>query len=516
MKRLSPGGRLTPRQYFNDLIAQHAFLDGQGPVVHRPVEVFMQVASGCNLDCYMCYEHNRPPELRRGRGLLSMSPELYAKIVEQVYPYSRKVTFGMGGEPMLSEHLADFIETAWKHDQHVHLMTNGTRITADRTAEILTRCLSSMEISIDASTAETYERIRLGSRWNQLRKNLERLNRYRDRSAPEQRLHLTLCFVMMRSNIDELPGFIDFAAEMGADKVHAHHVIPVNEEGRADSLWGDEARSDRYRAGALKRGRALGIEVEVPEPFGPNGAPDPSAAQEHPTDGSMHISDGMGASVSAPQAPVAVQSGGCVSCHMPTLTVFLCYDGRVYPCCHPYAQVEEPMGDLSKQSFDDIWNGRAYRNLRVGLASEDPPPLCKVCSIINRVPRPGELPDEQRANLASYYGDRDLGPIPAAGLPDTLAVFEKSGVPEHLATLLGHIKTLEDERPHLLGHIKNIEEQRVHDVGRLADLERERPHLVGHIENLERIVSKTKAKEIYRFLGGIKGLVSKKSPRAPN
>ena len=94
-----PRGRTrTSRQYLNKWLANRAVEHGAALLRHKPVRVFLQIASGCNLDCYMCSEHNRPPETRHGRGLVALSREIFRRVEQEVFPYSTELTLGVGGE----------------------------------------------------------------------------------------------------------------------------------------------------------------------------------------------------------------------------------------------------------------------------------------------------------------------------------------------------------------------------------------------------------------------------------
>jgi MoaA/NifB/PqqE/SkfB family radical SAM enzyme len=612
----------TPRQFANDLLGVKSFERGEAWSHHHPVEVYVQVASACNLDCYMCYEHLRPKEFKRGRGLRVLGPELFAKIEREMLPYSTKITFGVGGEPMLCEHLLDYIERSYALNQHVHLMTNGTRIKTDKVAEVLARCLSSMEISLDASTKETYERIRIGSKWEHILANFERLNRYRMQYPKEERTHLALCFVMMRSNVHELPGFVELGRQLGADRVSAWHVIPVTPQGKEESLQYDKEKSDHYLRLAHLKARELGMEADFVKPFSPaleaelapliaasrQGAiarkedrelelqPDSKArlderpasewmedeqawarpltgksgegqnvqgtsprlpkgalhaerkpiaepephehsAEEEPWKGTT-IVEGLGQTAgeidpasgvrmgaawhAEPDPPppeearkawdafVARANGKRLHCHMPTLTAFIFYDGRVFPCCHPHAHTKLPMGDLRAQSFQEIWNGRAYRNLRGGLAQGDPPPLCQRCSIMQSPPPVFENEDElegRAADLASYYGNLDLEPrAKHEHEGDLVAGLDRSGVgqdlrrPHHeladhealqrelVAEIQGlkrEVLALEAERDQLRPHAATLAAECGAQAGHIATIEAECGAQAGHIATIE-------------------------------
>jgi radical SAM protein with 4Fe4S-binding SPASM domain len=60
-------------------------------------------------------------------------------------------------------------------------------------------------------------------------------------------------------------------------------------------------------------------------------------------------------------------------------------NGRALPCCiapfslHGYENYT--LGDATKQSLRDIWNGPAYQEFRAALLSDRPPAACANCGL---------------------------------------------------------------------------------------------------------------------------------------
>lgn len=67
-----------------------------------------------------------------------------------------------------------------------------------------------------------------------------------------------------------------------------------------------------------------------------------------------------------------------LGCTRPFTDVVINLDGGVLPCCLG----APPMGYLQYQTFDEIWNGEPWRELRRGLAEGDPPPYCRKCHLL--------------------------------------------------------------------------------------------------------------------------------------
>jgi len=489
----------------NAQLADRALRGGAGVAIHLPVTVYLQVSSTCNLDCYMCSVHTTGSGPDGGRKPTCMDPDLFARVEREILPHSSRVSFGIGGEPTISKYFVDFVNRSAAAGQTVQLTTNGTRLDQDQIAETLARHVRDLQVSMDAATAATYERIRRGASWERLLRGFDRLNRHRGASEAEARCRLTLCFTLMRSNLVELPDFVDLAADLEADAIHAQHVIPVTEEGRSESLIEEPDRYDRVYEEATSRARRQGITLELPRPFRGDGVASPPAFESGGQD-----------EVVAPADPLAAYS---VRCGHPNQSIFVLEDGRVFSCCHPHAHRKMQVGNLLEQPFATIWNHRLLRNLRAGLRIGDVPIICRACSIANDPP---SIPEDsevvlQGPDLAEHYGDRDLDPLAA----DPRAWIERTGCLDYIADLRKIASDLERENPQVKAHAETLERElrslRAHartidaehsqmaavlveltarraELLELAtnlqahasNLEAERPHLLGHIANLER------------------------------
>ncbi len=552
---------LTPAQRLNEHMARQSQRDGNPYAHHRPVDVHVQVASTCNIDCYMCAIHNLPDGSRRGRGLRPMSPELFQTLVDEVFPYSRRVTFGIGGEPMISEHFERFLQQAHDMNQEIYLVTNGTRIKKDSTAELLAKTVAHMQVSIDSSTKENYERIRIGSYWKSLQENLARLKKARMAYPHETRTRLTYCMVLMRSNIHELPDFVTMAHEHGADVVRGQHVIPVTAEGTEEQLLFEPDRYHHFRKLATARAKELGILIDLPADYATTTEANPdaiAALQTEQMSANAEAAKAAAAETSAaPEPPAAAATppapleapgtpepavtpdeialgtqcseiAGAATpsvCSMPYSWFFMFFDGRVYPCCHPDVDPKLFMGDLRKQSFEQIWNGANFQNLRRGLATPEPYPVCNACPIARRNEH-GDLSDSPEAEpldaanvgsdtppVADYYANNGFEPIrrdsllvtarnlnllndppappePEPEVPEPTA--EEIAERERAEAERKQLEALANERETLLAQLRELDEERARQHEYARNLEAERPHWVEHASSLaddrERLV----------------------------
>ena len=74
-----------------------------------------------------------------------------------------------------------------------------------------------------------------------------------------------------------------------------------------------------------------------------------------------------------------VVKDGMQLCTDPWRKMYIDWQGLVFPCC---VWKEEPLGDLRRESFLEIWQSQRYRRLRQGLTTGDLGKSCANCSAI--------------------------------------------------------------------------------------------------------------------------------------
>jgi radical SAM protein with 4Fe4S-binding SPASM domain len=72
-------------------------------------------------------------------------------------------------------------------------------------------------------------------------------------------------------------------------------------------------------------------------------------------------------------------------CRRPWTVMYFTANGRALPCCiAPFSQAgyeNYTLGDATRQTIQEIWNSRAYREFRAALQSETPPRCCAGCGL---------------------------------------------------------------------------------------------------------------------------------------
>lgn len=169
----------------------------------RPLQLNLEITSNCNLRCAMCfrsYEMNNP---RKSYLSVEELKRIFAQFDESKIPS----LWISGGEPFLHPNI-DWIlkEIATLNPLDSWIVSNGFLLSDEIIEGLLDSGIHWLSISIDASTAETYRKIR-GGDLLQLENNID--NFLKRRNERDQKLpFLRVTFIDMPSNHHEINDFI--------------------------------------------------------------------------------------------------------------------------------------------------------------------------------------------------------------------------------------------------------------------------------------------------------------------
>lgn len=305
----------------------------------------------CNLHCIMCEEHSPHSLLQiqrkaEGRPRRLMPFDMIERVVADAAPHGlREIIPSTMGEPLLYEHFEEILELCHRHDVKLNLTTNGTfpRLGAKAWAQRLVPVTSDIKISWNGASKATHEAIMLGSRWERVVDNVRELVAVRDAHAAAggNRCRITFQLTFLESNVRELADMVRLAIEVGVDRVKGHHLWAHFEAIQAESM--------RRSADAIARWNAAVLEAR-------------EAAAERPLPNGKHI---LLENIFLLDADATTDLAPGGPCPFLGQEAWVSAVGRFDPCCAPDAQRRSlgEFGNLHQQSFMEIWNGDAYREL---------------------------------------------------------------------------------------------------------------------------------------------------------
>ncbi len=120
-----------------------------------PKGIAIETIMGCNLRCPMCAVPNPETEMN-GRKVTLMSRDLFQKIIDQISDRPRAVMLTIMGEPLLHPQIVDFVSITKQAGHHAALITNGTKLTREKSIALIEAGLDHLTMSVDGLTKATY------------------------------------------------------------------------------------------------------------------------------------------------------------------------------------------------------------------------------------------------------------------------------------------------------------------------------------------------------------------------
>ena len=186
---------------------------GRARARHLPDIVQIESTNLCNAKCVFCPRD----EMHRRQGVMDM--DLFKKVVDECAALGiTHVRVHNYGEPFLDRQLVDKVRYAKERGiAEVGMISNGSLITEAIARGMIEAGLDAINISVDASGKETFERTRVHLDYDTVIGNIRTLARLRQEMG-RRRPKLILSFVRQGNTADE-QAFIEEWSQI-ADKVH--------------------------------------------------------------------------------------------------------------------------------------------------------------------------------------------------------------------------------------------------------------------------------------------------------
>jgi radical SAM protein with 4Fe4S-binding SPASM domain len=353
----------------NRSLLEHELLEKQLVFESRPYEAHIQFSNFCNMSCIMCYGPGGNPPLKK------MSPEILAKVREQIAP-SLSIVIPYGGSEPLVVTWDDARDLATRFSIDLRVTTNVQYLDAARFDE-LKGITETLFLSIDSHNREVFEKIRPGSKPDKVFENLECAARL----ATKEGVECLAQVVFMTENAPQLPETVAYLADIGISSVNVLQLIDVN--GRSEFLDPLKHFSADYvewikrkcvEVARAKKARFI-WNVARNERWDFRDEKDPPDERK---DWNHRWEQRM----------KRFLPGYCMNVFN---RVQIDAGGEVMPCAYA-TDGELLLGSLVDQDFDQIWNSPNAQDLRRGHATWDYPSLCKSCLFVNLPPAQDYLP----------------------------------------------------------------------------------------------------------------------------
>jgi len=317
---------------------------------YAPVQVKIKITWRCNLRCEMC-------NVWRQKRQNALTPERLRSLADELVDLGCRKIHLSGGEVLLRPDLYDLISYLSSKDVRVNLTTNGTLITRDVALRLADSGLRGASISIDSPQRRIHDRIRGQGAWKRALKGLRELRRAQEKRRAKLRIRINT--IISRTNYESLADLAAFVHQRGADRLT---LIPVDDA--SGDLWLNKTRLRHYNAHVAPRIADEGVDAGLFTPTNDPSKAFPFGSTKRELNYSRYGFYARGLYESQP-------------CYAPWTHALVTPRGRVYACC--MTRSEQPLGDLRKASFHQIWENTAYQNLRRAMCDVTPYAICHHC-----------------------------------------------------------------------------------------------------------------------------------------
>ncbi|MEQ8768706.1 MAG: radical SAM protein [Planctomycetota bacterium] len=302
---------------------------GSDRAVTGPVLATVVLTYQCNLRCFMC------DSWRRGDDRPTWDTAEIRRLIDTL---ARMGTTGLGftgGEPLLRKDLDEILRHAVQAGPIVHLNTNGTLLTRERTERLVDTGLQSVNLSLDGAIAETHDEIR-GAKgaFDKVLRAAENLLAVRSERGTGPRVHFVT--VVSGKNTGEVRAALELTERAGVDGLG---LLPQH------ARFFEAATLPASEAGQLSRE----IEGALASP------------QATKLDNSPAYLRGI-----SPFLSGEVPENRCSAGHASLVVDAF---GDVYPCV-PWSETQRPVAHVTDPSeLAALWYSDAYRAVRRDVAA---------------------------------------------------------------------------------------------------------------------------------------------------
>ncbi len=321
-------GRQSPKRLANAFQIWSSYQQSratQSPILRGlPIGISIEPTTSCNLRCPEC-----PSGLRsftRPTGMLQ--EKVFSDVINQLSPVLMNLTFYFQGEPYLNPKFLDMVSFAASKNVFTSTSTNAHYLHDEQAKRTVESGLDRLIISIDGVSQETYEQYRIGGNLDKVLEGTRQILKWK-KQLKSRTPHVVFQFLVVKANEHDIPRLYKLANDMGVDEVKLK-TAQIYDFENGSSLIPNNPKYSRYQKNK---------------------------------DGHFTIKN-----------PMHNQ------CWKMWSSCVITWDGKVVPCCFD-KDAKHVMGDISKQSFHQIWTGEPYQMFRQSiLRSRAEIEICKNCS----------------------------------------------------------------------------------------------------------------------------------------
>ncbi|MDD3729408.1 MAG: radical SAM protein [Endomicrobiaceae bacterium] len=351
------------KRFDNILLNEYEIAERKTVLKSKIRRLYCAVTSFCNIKCIMCDIEKHKWEL----------PERAIEEIIELMPYLENVMW-QGGEVFFYKHFEKLMDSANLNKVNQEIVTNGLLLN-EKNIHKLVEYNVDLGISIDGLTKDVYEYIRVGANFDKLIDNIKLLKKIKLNNRL-RKSHLRLNVLVMKSNIEQIEFFPEFAAEYGFTRLC---VNPFGPDFVSQENIFHYNKSDKFKYKIMNIKEKLFEKCKYMNIELVDSLPSYRIMNEIPSDKkeeSVKKEDTKG--------EVENVTKTLLLCHAPWRKIFIDSDGTIMPEC--LCKREYSIGNISKNKIDEIWNNDNMQAYRQKIINGDQYVICKSDCTEGRIP----------------------------------------------------------------------------------------------------------------------------------
>ena len=340
----------------------------------------LEMTSFCNARCIMC------PHIYQGNKHAEHLPMKNFGKIKEILPYIEVAVLHGNGEPFMNPYIEDYLNIYKSYDIQVSACTNLS-IFNDRLACLVNESFSDLRISCDACERETYESIRKGLSFDQLIKKLKILKKYC------HKVHKVFTFVIMRQNISQISGMVEFAHNFGINEIIYSNMIPsiaLENENDSPIYYEEFVNRELHKADVLAK--RYGVKIIYPRNYNKNNSDlvivnpirEDFKSQEMLEQQIQKIEEITNNEKTKIEKFVSNYVGykkilGSGICDWLIEKIYIDVEGNACICC---INSTKSLGNIYQEQFQNIWNGSVIQDIRKHCYENYLPTFCQNCQFV--------------------------------------------------------------------------------------------------------------------------------------
>lgn len=298
-----------------------------------PITVEIDPINTCNHSCIYCADSKSSHDGQ------TLSVSFIKNILIQLKDFGVKgVVYKGGGEPTLNTNLLKFIEMTKEREMKTAMLSNGSSLIDNSDLqECILKNLEYIRISLDAISKESHEYWHRSNDWDDITNGIIQLVKLKEILKSKCLIGINILYDNRTYN--DLPRGVRLAEKLGIDILSFRKAYQTS-YGFKNSWTEEELKDEKNMRNYIK---------SIPHKL------------KH-----VMIDGSRGHEIDANE------EDNLRYCLPVPLTAIICADMKVYPCCDLRLMSDYVLGDLSINSFSEIWNSEQRKKVMEKIK-------CKTC-----------------------------------------------------------------------------------------------------------------------------------------